>query len=259
MTMTTPATAARMIPYRRQKKEIDYASLDFNPDQKQLTPDAMEQNREIQELLGICNARFTDFGRRPDVFLDNETYICYDPRNLNVRVAPDIYLAFGVDARAIRPRRLYLPWEVGKPPDWALEVASASTGRDDVNRKPAIYAAIGILEYWCFDPSGGRHHGARLWGGRLVGGGYAAIELTTEPDGILKGYSDVLELSLAWDEGWPRLYDPTTGTYLENWREEREARRAAEARADAAEAERRAAEAENARLREQLRRFQSGR
>ena len=80
----------------------------------------------------------------------NETYICYDPRNLNVRVAPDIYLAFGVDARAIRPRRLYLPWEVGKPPDWALEVASASTGRDDVNRKPAIYAAIGILEYWCF-------------------------------------------------------------------------------------------------------------
>ena len=118
---------------------------------------------------------------------------------------------------------------MGKPPDWALEVASASTGRDDVNRKPAIYAAIGILEYWCFDPSGGRHHGARLWGGRLVGGRYVAIELTTEPDGILKGYSDVLELSLAWDEGWPRLYDPATGTYLENWREEREARRAAEA------------------------------
>ena len=48
------------------------------------------------------------------MFLDNETYICYDPRNLNVRVAPDIYLAFGVDARAIRPRRLYLPWEGGQ-------------------------------------------------------------------------------------------------------------------------------------------------
>ena len=261
---TTPATAVRMIPYNRQE-EIDYDSLEFNPDRKHLTPDAMEQNREIQEILSICNARFTDFGRRPDVFVDNETYICYDRRNLNVRVSPDIYLAFGVDARAIRPRRLYLPWEVGKPPDWALEVASESTGRQDVNRKPAIYAAIGIREYWRFDPSGGRYHGAPLWGGRLTAGVYQAIELTTEPDGILKGYSAVLRLSLAWDEGWPRLYDPAAGAYLENWRQERAARQleraarqSAEAKADAAEAERRAAEAENARLREQLRRLRGG-
>ena len=76
------------------------------------------------------------------------------------------------------------------------------------------------------------------------------MELTTAPDGVLKGYSPVLGLSLAWDEGWPRFYDPSTGMYLENWRE-------AAARAADAEAQRDAAEAEVRRLREMLRRQQS--
>jgi hypothetical protein len=113
----------------------------------------------------------------------------------------------------------------------------------DVNRKPAIYARIGVLEYWRFDPTGGRYHGRPLAGDRLVHGVYQPIDLTAQPDGILKGYSEVLELSLCWDEGWPRFYDPATGTYLENWRQERQARLDAEA--------------ENERLREELRRLQS--
>ena len=217
-----PAAEVTMLPYRRGG-EIDYARLNFNPDEADVPWDHMEQNREITEILNLLNARFADFGFRPDVFIDNDTNICYNPRNLNVRLAPDVYIAFGVDARAIRPRKIYLPWEVGKVPDWALEIASESTSRQDVNRKPAIYAQIGIPEYWRFDPSGGRYHGAPLYGGRLAGIAYDPIPLTTEPDGILKGYSEVLELSLCWDEGWPRFYDPATGAYLDNWRQEREA------------------------------------
>ncbi len=259
--MTTAKPAFKMLPYRRQG-EIDYASLEFNPDEKRRTEDAMDQNLEIAELLGIFRARFTDFNQRPDVFLDNETYICYDPSNLNVRVSPDIYLAFGVDAAAIRPRKLYLPWEVGKPPDFALEVASASTAAVDVNRKPQIYAAIGIAEYWRFDPTGGANHGAPLAGELLTNGVYRPVELTTEPDGILKGYSPVLGLSLCWDDGWPLLYDPAGGAYDEGWREVWHARRAAEEQAaiaerqrDAAEVARLAVEMENERLREELRRL----
>ena len=53
-------------------------------------------------------------------------------------------------------------------------------------------------EYWRFDPSGGEYHDAPLSGGLLVDGAYHPVELTTEPDGILKGYSPLLELSLAW-------------------------------------------------------------
>jgi len=228
--MATPKSpkSAPMIPYRRGG-EIDYASLEFDPDVKNITEDSMEQNLELAEILGLFRARFTDFNERPDVFLDNETFICYDPSNLNIRIAPDIYLAFGVDARAIRPRKLYLPWEVGKPPDFALEIASESTADADTERKPGIYAAIGVPEFWRFDPSGGQYHGQPIWGGELVNRRYRGLPQTREPDGVLKVYSPLLEISLCWDDGWPRVYDPSTETYDANWRAERAARQAAEA------------------------------
>ena len=72
----------------------------------------------------------------------------------------------------------------------------------------------------------------------MVGGAYQPIELTTAPDGILKGYSAVLGLSLCRDDNWPRLYDPATGTYLEGWPEVWEAREAAEVQAAVEQAER---------------------
>ncbi len=224
--MTTKSTS--MLPYLRQD-DIDYASLDFNPDVSEHPVDSMEQNDQMDEIIGLLRSHFTAFGSRPDVFLSRETNICYDRSNLNVRISPDVYLVFGVDAQAIRPRRLYLPWEAGKPPDWVLEIASESTGRDDVSLKPAIYARIGVPEYWRFDATGGDYHGEPMSGSRLLDGVYQPIELSTEPDGILKGYSEVLGLSLCWDEGWPRFYDPATGAYLENWRQEQEARMEAEA------------------------------
>ena len=243
MTATAAAPATTMRPYHRQGT-IDYARLDFDPDEPVQKPDAMEQNLALLAIHHLLAAHFTDFNRQPDVFLDVNTILCYDPDDLNVRVSPDVYLAFGVDAHAIRQRKLYLPWEAGKPPDWVLEVASSSTGRDDVGRKRAIYARIGVPEYWRFDSQDGAYHGAKLAGDRLVAGEYEPIPLTTAPDGILKGYSVVLGLSLCWDDNWPRLYDPRTNTYLETWQQERVARRVAEARAASAQAGREAAESQ---------------
>lgn len=235
MATTVPAPATvTMRPYREQGK-IDYARLAFDPDERELPPDAMEQELAVQELLGLLASRCTDFGQRPDTFLSSNTILCYDPADLNVRVAPDVYLAFGVDTQAIRQRRLYLPWEAGKPPDLAVEVASASTARQDVTAKRQIYVQIGVREYWRFDPTGGKYHGQPLAGERLVAGEYQPIELTREPDGVLKGYSAVLGLYLCWARELPRLYDPEAETYLENWPEVTAAREAAEAERDAAE------------------------
>ena len=283
-TVPVPATVT-MRPYREQGK-IDYARLAFDPDERELPPDAMGQEPAVQELLGLLASRCTDFGQRPDTFLSSNTILCYDPADLNVRVAPDVYLAFGVDTQAIRQRRLYLPWEAGKPPDLAVEVASASTARQDVTAKRQIYARIGVREYWRFDPTGGKYHGQPLAGERLFEGAYRPIALTREPDGVLKGYSAVLGLYLCWARELPRLYDPETETYLENWPEvaaareaaaaerdaaetqaaveqaarlaERTARRAAETRAAAERDKRRAAEAELERLRAQLRPSEDG-
>ena len=251
--MTTTASTFTMLPYTK-KGQIDYAALDYDPNEPEPMPEAMEQEPVVAEIIGIMHSRFTDFMSRPDVFISSNTILCYDPTNLNVRRQPDIYLAFGVDQAAIRRRKLYLPWEAGKPPDLALEVGSESTGSEDTVVKHRVYATVGIGEYWRFDPSGGEHHGGPMSGWVLRDGAYHPVDLTTEPDGILKGYSELMGLYLCWDEGWPRFYDPGAGTYLENWRQER-ARYAA--RQTAYEARKAELLAENERLRAQVRRLES--
>ena len=237
MVLATPTRARPFIPYRKTT-EIDYDSLDFDPYEPVEKPDAMLQIDEQSELFTQIRVYFADFGDSPDVFVNYDTNLCWDPTNLRRHISPDIYIAFGVDAKAIRERLLYLPWEVGKPPDFAMEIASPSTANEDVRRKPARYARIGVPEYWMHDPSGGDYYKFPLKGLKLIDGKYQEIELTREPDGILKGYSEVLKLSLAWLDGFPRLYDHASGEYLESVKEIALARRAEKARADAAEAER---------------------
>ena len=232
-TRTYPA-----IPYRKMG-EIDYDSLDFDPHESVEKPDAMLQHREQRAMLDLLDAYFADDGESPDVFVDYDSNICWDPTNLRRHVSPDVYIAFGVDAEAIRNRKIYLPWEVGKPPDFAMEIASPSTAKEDVKDKPRIYEKkIKARELWMHDPSGGRYYKFSLKGFKMVDGKYQEIELTTEPDGVLKGYSEVLGVSIAWDDGVPRLYDHASGMYLESVKDMRRARRAEKARADAAETQR---------------------
>ncbi len=246
--MTT--AVPKMLPYKRGA-DITWSSLNFDPDE--LKARDMLQDPVLQEIGHVLSSHFSATGRRGANFFSNGTNICYDPNNLNVRVQPDYYVAFGVDEDSIRRRRLYLPWEVGKPPDFALELASDTTYRNDLGRKPGIYAQIGITEYWRFDPTGGQLYGEPLYGGTLVDGAYQPIQLTTEPDGVLKGYSAVLGISLCWIEGrnWLRFYDPTAGSYLNTLTELHAA----------LETERTAREADQARIRqleEELRRLRQG-
>ncbi len=114
-----------------------------------------------------------------------------NPRN---RVAPDVLVAFGLGAHN---RSTYLVWKEGKPPDWVLEVASPSTVGRDLDAKRRIYAAIGVPEYWQFDPQGGLFPlGApRLRGLTLVDGEYEPLAARLER-GAQTIHSPVLGLDL---------------------------------------------------------------
>ncbi len=149
---------------------------------------------------------------------------------------PDLLVAFNADPAANIARSGYLIPEQGKPPDFVLEVASARTGVRDETRKRTDYAAMGVTEYWRFDPSGGDWHSAHLAGDRLVDGEYQPITIYRTEAGHYWGHSDVLNLDLCWEEGELRWYDPVSQRYLTTHQEERDARRAEAARADAAEA-----------------------
>ena len=178
----------------------------------EMPPDLMLQNPDIHYALQILDDVVV--GDRPDVFMDTNSIIYYDPTNQNRRVQPDVYIAFGVDAEAIRQRNGYVPWEVGKPPDFVLEVASESTAGNDTGFKRELYARIGVLEYWRFDRTGGRLYGAGLVGEYLENGVYRPFIIHTDADGVEWGYSRLLHLNLRWHDGRLELQDPDTGEIL---------------------------------------------
>ena len=210
--------------------DIDYASLEFDPDEQEELPDAMFQDPIIARIRSIIVGHVERLYSPESVLHSSNTPLCYNPANLNNRVLPDLYLAFEVDAMAIRRRKLYLPWEAGKPPDFALEVGSESTFRNDMGPKRDLYARIGVLELWRFDPTGGEYYDQPLTGEQLIDGTYQPIELTTEPDGVLKAHSPMLGRSLCWNDGTLELYDPETNIYHRDLTQAEAALRSAETR-----------------------------
>ena len=224
-------------------------------------PDAMQQLPYITTAYSVLDSYFH---RRPDVFVGGDGYLCYDTRDRSNWVRPDCVVAFGVDPAAIFARNGYVISEVGKPPDFVLEVASESTGRRDYTHKRASYAEYGVAEYWRFDRSGGQYHDRPLSGDHLVNGRYEPLPLDTGADGVIRGSSPVLGLELHWDTGQLRFYDPVAGDYLRDLRQaeaqleaETAARAVAEDQRAAEVAARTAAEALVERLRAQFRRLQS--
>ena len=130
------------------------------------------------------------------VFIGSNIPLRTNPRNRREHEAPDYYLARNVNVAAIRGETAYNLWEVGKPPEWALEVASPSTYERDLYEKPDRYAEIGIGEYWMFDPTGGDLYGQSLMGFELVDGRYEPVELVRNEHGLLSGCSRGLGVRL---------------------------------------------------------------
>ena len=218
------------------------------------------------------------FDTHSDTFWGGEGFLCQDTRPGSIRFVPDCMVAFGVDPGYVFARNGYVISEMGKPPDFVMEIGSRTTGRVDVARKREGYAGFGVPEYWRFDETGGDYHGAPLGGDKLVDGVYQPVPLHREPDGAIWGHSEILGIDIYWQDKKLRIKDPATGEFYPEYNEvmaerneviaeraavarerdsERARRRYAEAQRDS-EAEARAqAEAEVQRLRERLRRLEN--
>lgn len=156
-------------------------------------PIDMKQSESIKYLIFAIRLYF---GARLNLFLDTNIPIRYDPSNRRVFIAPDVCVSFDVDMSAISDTDSYDMWEIGKPPEFVLEVASPSTYRRDLYEKPDIYAYLGVSEYWMFDPRGGELYGQTLAGYRLVDGRYEPIETAPNQQGFDSGYSEALGIRL---------------------------------------------------------------
>ena len=207
-------------------------------------PDGEYQAPIYVRILSTLRVHFQDVsGAR----VNGDTFIYYiegDPRR---SVSPDCYVVLGLSDEAlssIERNNVYLVWEVGKPPDFILEIGSKSTARVDLSRKRALYAELGVGEYWRFDATGGEFYGESLVGERLVDGEYRRMEMRHESDGRVWRRSEALGLDVWWVEGELRFWDAEAGRWLLNHEEERTGRllETAEARAEEERASRLTAE-----------------
>ncbi|MCY4057212.1 MAG: Uma2 family endonuclease, partial [Gammaproteobacteria bacterium] len=181
------------------------------------------------------------YAARREVLVASNLGVFFERGNRRALVCPDMFVSF---AAGRGDRSSYKAWEEGGIPDFVLELLSVKTWRRDVEVKPPLYEALGVREFWIFDPLG--RLSDPVIGRRLDASG------SYRPVPALRGggwRSEVLGLDLVLHPGGFRFRDPATGEILPDAVE-------AAAQHDEEAAARRAAEARVAELEELLR--QSG-
>jgi Uma2 family endonuclease len=183
-----------MSRYPTLDQDIDYPESDGKPVGE--TDLHIDWIFRIRELL---RWRY----RTQRVYVASNLLVYFEPGDPSKFVVPD---AFVVLDSAPQRRRTYKLWEEGKAPDVVFEVTSRSTRREDETVKPAVYARLGVREYFLYDPSG-EYLRPPLRGFRLEQGRYRHIE----PDE--RGWLACarLDITLCLENGDLVLLDARTG------------------------------------------------
>ena len=205
----------------------------------------MPDARIREPLFSLTMATLhTFFDPSPNATVSGDVFIYYRDENDQRRwLAPDVMAAFGPDFAQYNDREGLSVGEMGKAPDFVMEVASPSTYRADLGYKRDAYHWMGVSEYWLFDPDGGRYYGQPLAWEKLVDGQYEAMPVQRETDGMIWAYSEALGLDVCAVGKMLRFYDPMQQGYVLSQPEEKAAREQAEAAREQAEAARERAKA----------------
>lgn len=251
------------ISYVPTDESDTYPELDGKP--------LADTERHLREIFRMLDILVTHFAEIPDVYVWSNMMMYYEKGNPRAFVKPDIFVSFGIGKQE---RRIYKVWEEGKPPDFIMEFASRSTYDNDLGGKKEIYAAMGVAEYFLYDPFRSCLP-APLMGFRLFDGDYVDI-LPLANGGVP---SETLNLEFLLQDDDIGVYETVAGRWLKTRAEqeadarhqeviarqnaeahaqrEANARRDAEARAQREADDRRDAEAELAELRERLKRLEA--
>ena len=203
---------------------VEYPSSDGQP-----MAETSVHRECIVDMIWSARRVFAD---RADVYVSGDMFVYYEEGNPRASVVPDVFVVVGAVRDELREggwRDTYKLWEEPKGPDFVLEVTSRSTRRDDQVRKRALYARLGVGEYFLYDPKG-EYLFPPLQGMRLRGGGYERLSPEGLPDGREGVWSEVLGAYLCRRGRALRLHDPVAGRDVRTPAEELAVRQAAEVR-----------------------------
>ena len=122
---------------------IDYPDSDELP--------MAESESQFWPILYVGSALDRYYQARDDVYVVGNLLLYYQEGDPGKSISPDLMVVLGASKHI---RSSYRLWEEPKAPDFVLEIASESTHRIDRGEKRDLYAGMGVLEYWQYDPVG---------------------------------------------------------------------------------------------------------
>jgi Uma2 family endonuclease len=173
--------------------------------------------REITQIIEMLMLYFQSAA---EIYVSGNLMFYYEEGNPSAVISPDVFVVKGVPKGL---RRTYNLWEEKQPPAVVFEITSRSTRLEDKGNKRALYAMLGVHEYFLFDPLA-EYLKPPLQGFRLVGEEFIAIDQAE--DGSL--ISQELGLRMFGDDTFLRLVEITSQQPLLRPAELDSARRAAE-------------------------------
>lgn len=206
---------------------IEYPSSDGQP---------MAETGIHVRAIELLHQALEDFFRgRPDVFIAADMYWYWKEGDNDAKHAPDVMVVPGVGNR---DRRSFFSWEEGGAvPAAVFEMASQGTWKKDEDEKYQMYEALGVREYFLFDPEA-LYLSTPLKGYRLNGTAYRRLH---PREGLI---DSELGFRLRPEGTMLRLIDGATGNPIPTRTEwaERAVRMAEQAERVAVQAERLAAQ-----------------
>ncbi len=186
-----------------------------------------EGDKQRRNLSYTTEALRLWFESQANVYVSGNLFIRYKERKIEKRIAPDTFVVFGMSNE---DRVSYKIWEEGgKAPDFVLEITSKGTITKDTAQNPLIYQALGVQEYFQYDPTGEYLQPTSLQGLRLEQGKYVTINGNILAGNILSLHSQVLGLDLhLYPDYRFRFYDPISDQILRSHAEAEQARLQAE-------------------------------
>ena len=148
----------------------------YPPDQTETLPEEIEHSVSCRYILNALEMHYADWPYPPLIIGNMDIYA--EQGASQPAFSPDAMVAFGA---ALAAGASYRFWEAPQPPSLVMEVVSGSTLSIDVGEKQAQYAALGIQEYWLYDPVGvWLPHPLQGWA--LQDGTYVAIQGQETPE-----------------------------------------------------------------------------
>lgn len=183
-------------PSQMSGEDIHYPSTD---------PNAMpETDIHFKLIANLVLILETFLQNRSDANVFGDLMFYYKVGSPKHFVAPDIMVCFGIDKN---PRRVYKLWEETTP-SVIIEIASAATWGDDLEKKFELYEFLDVSEYYVFDPTY-EYMPTPFVAYRLINKEFINVEIKNG-----RVFSEALGLELVNTGKTLRLFNPLTNEFL---------------------------------------------